>query len=130
MAFDETAQCLQIVFGALADPLRARIMCLLAEHELCVGYLVEVLQTIQPVISRQLSVLREMGLASARREGKWVHYSLVRPSNQAAATVLNEALRQLKRVRQIQRDSARLSACSHHRTGILKHAPVPQRITR
>lgn len=130
MAVDQSAQCLERVLSALADPLKARILCLLSDYELSVGYLVEVLQTIQPIVSRQLSTLREIGLARARREGKWIHYSLVRPSNEAAAAVLNETLRQLKRVRQMQRDGARLSACTKHRTGTLKHAPIPQRIRR
>ena len=93
-------------------------------------YLVEVLHTVQPVISRQLSALRRAGLVQARRDGKWIHYRLHTPENQPASELLSEALRQLKGVRQTQMDLARLAAYSQRRTGQLKNAPLPQRVTR
>jgi ArsR family transcriptional regulator len=95
-----------------------------------VRYLVEVLHTVQPVISRQLSALRRAGLVQARRDGKWIHYRLHTPENQPASELLSEALRQLKGVRQTQMDLARLAAYSQRRTGQLKNAPLPQRVTR
>ena len=58
MATDQTAQRLEATLKALADPLRLRILALVAEHEVCVCYLVEVLHTVQPVVSSQLAYLR------------------------------------------------------------------------
>ena len=61
----------------LADGTRRHILGLLhAESELCVCELEAALDLIQPVISRQLAVLRDAGWVSARREGRWIYYSL------------------------------------------------------
>ncbi len=126
---DQTAQWLERVLDALADPLRARILSILAEHEVCVCYLVEVLHTVQPVVSRHLAALRRAGLVDSRRDGKWIHYRVRKPENESASELLSEALRHLKRVRQTQIDFAKLGACTKRRTEHLKDAPLPQRVT-
>lgn len=128
MASDRTAKKLEELLNALAAPLRLRILALVAEHEVCVCYLVEVLRTIQPLVSRQLSFLRRAGLVEPRRDGKWIHYRLRMPENHAAAAVLAEVLRQLRIARQSQDDLSRLASCGQQRTIRLKGAPMPQRI--
>lgn len=61
----------------LADPTRLRIlMLLLKEEELCVCHLTEIMQMVQPKISRHLAVLRENKLLLDRRSGLWIHYRL------------------------------------------------------
>lgn len=62
------------VFKALSDPTRLRLLNLLAEGEVCVCHLGEVLRIVQPKVSRHLAYLKRAGLVSARREGKWMHY--------------------------------------------------------
>ena len=47
---------------ALGDPLRWRIVELLASEQLCVAHLAEELQTAQPLVSHHLKVLRAAGL--------------------------------------------------------------------
>jgi len=70
------------VFKALAEPTRLRLLVLLCEHgEACVCKLAEALETSDFNISRHLGVLRAAGLVEARREGTWMHYSLVEPRN-------------------------------------------------
>lgn len=128
MATDQTAKRLEEILKALADPLRLRILALVAQHEICVRDLVEVLHTVQPVVSRQLAYLRRAGLVESRRDGKWIHYRLHKPRNESAAALLSEALRHLKRARQMQADLAKLADCSQYRSGNLKDAPPPQRI--
>jgi ArsR family transcriptional regulator len=128
VAKDQTAQSLERVLDALADPLRARILTLLAEYEVCVCYLVEVLHTVQPVVSRQLAALRQAGLVRAEREGKWIHYSLSSPKNESAAALLAEALRHLKQLNRTQVDLAKLATCAKRKTGHLKDAPSPKPI--
>ena len=64
-------------FQALADPKRLRILELLRGGERCVCDLVTELGTSQPLLSFHLKILREAGLVSDRRDGRWVHYSLV-----------------------------------------------------
>lgn len=65
------------LFDVLSDASRRHILALLgSERELCVCELVAALDDIQPKVSRQLSILREAGWVSSRREGAWIFYSL------------------------------------------------------
>ena len=70
------------VFKACADQTRLRILLLLAERELCVCELVEVLDMPQGKISRHLAVLKRAGLAQSRREGTWIYYALRKPDTE------------------------------------------------
>lgn len=67
----------------LADPLRWRVVELLADEELCVCHLVEELGVPQPLISHHLRVLREAGLVETERFRYWTYYRLL-PSAFAA----------------------------------------------
>ena len=61
----------------LSDPTRRSVLALLgAETELCVCELGAALDEIQPVVSRQLGVLRDSGWVTGRREGRWIFYRL------------------------------------------------------
>jgi len=61
----------------LADATRRLILALLAvEHELCVCELEAALEALQPVVSRQLAILRAAGWLEARREGRRIYYRL------------------------------------------------------
>ena len=63
---------------ALADEKRLRIVALLARGERCVCHLQEELDVAQPLLSFHLKKLKEAGLVTDRRDGRWVHYSLDR----------------------------------------------------
>lgn len=67
---------LAALFKALADETRLRIVNLLLERELCVCELVDILGMSQPRISRHLNILRQAGLLSSWREGRWTHYAI------------------------------------------------------
>jgi len=100
------------LFRALADPTRLRLINLIAEQEVCVCYFVEVLGAPQPKISRHLAYLRGAGIVSARRDGKWMHYKLVMPSDPAAAAIVRATVSSLKQDKDLQRDFHRLmKAC-------------------
>jgi ArsR family transcriptional regulator len=60
----------------LADPLRARIVELLASEQLCVCHLTEELDVAQPLVSHHLKVLREAGLVESERWRYWTYYRL------------------------------------------------------
>jgi len=96
------------LFRALADSTRLRLLNLIAGREICVCYFVGVLRISQPKISRHLAYLRRVGLVSARREGKWMHYRLVVPNDPAAAAILRVALEHLRRIPEMERDVARV----------------------
>jgi arsenate reductase len=61
---------------ALGDPLRWRIVELLATEQLCVAHLAEELQTAQPLVSHHLKALRQAGLIEPDRYRYWTYYRL------------------------------------------------------
>lgn len=67
------------LFQALADPTRIRIVRLLAEtgEEPCLCELVDSLLEPQYKLSRHVKVLRQAGLLSAEKDGRWVYHRLV-----------------------------------------------------
>jgi ArsR family transcriptional regulator, arsenate/arsenite/antimonite-responsive transcriptional repressor len=77
----------EIFFQALADPTRLRLLNLLADGEVCVCHLVEVLGTNQPKVSRHLAYLRRAGLVTARRQGTWMHYRVTEPRDELGREV-------------------------------------------
>ena len=118
---------LATVFAALADTTRLRLLNLMAGREVCVCYFVEILRQGQPKISRHLAYLRKAGVVAARREGKWMHYRLGRPEDEAAGSILAATLDSLKMDREMQADLARLSraCCQPERFVTLQGAPMP-----
>ena len=81
---------IELLFKALADPTRLRLIKLLGDEEACVCSCVERLKTSQPKVSRHLAYLRRAGLVATRRDGKWVYYRLVVPSNPSALKIFRE----------------------------------------
>jgi ArsR family transcriptional regulator len=60
---------------ALADPVRLRLMSMIAaSEETCVCELTDTFDVSQPTISHHLRVLREAGLVDSERRGTWVYY--------------------------------------------------------
>ena len=57
-------------FNAIAEPKRRQILEVLGTHELSVNELVEELGWTQPMVSKHLGVLKEVGLVSERRVGR------------------------------------------------------------
>jgi ArsR family transcriptional regulator len=62
----------------LAEPLRWRIVNLLAVEELCVCHLVEELEIAQPLVSHHLRALRAAGLVETEKWRYWTYYRLRR----------------------------------------------------
>lgn len=115
------------LFAALADRTRLRLLNLMNGREVCVCYFVEILRQSQPKISRHLAYLRRAGIVSARREGKWMHYSIERPKDPGALAILDAALASFSADREMQSDLSRFSkACCQPRTFVtLQGAPLP-----
>lgn len=63
---------------AIADERRLRILSLLAAGERCVCELQEALDAGQSLLSFHLKTLKDAGLVTDRREGRWVYYELSR----------------------------------------------------
>jgi ArsR family transcriptional regulator len=65
------------IFHALADPIRLDILEFLRNGEKCVCEIVPHLSLIQPVVSRHLKILRDVGLVRCRKDGANRYYSVV-----------------------------------------------------
>ena len=63
-------------FKALSDPLRLRILDRLRGGERCVCELTEALDAGQSLLSFHLKSLKDAGLVTDRRDGRWMHYAL------------------------------------------------------
>ena len=77
---NEQAEKIAKVFASLSDPNRLAIVNLLAESqgEVCVCDITDSFKLGQPTISHHLRILKEAGLVTADKRGKWVYYSLVK----------------------------------------------------
>ena len=68
---------LSYLFKAMADPVRLRLLSLIASHaggEACVCDLTDAFELSQPTISHHLKVLHESGLVAREKRGVWVYY--------------------------------------------------------
>ena len=63
-------------FSAVAEPKRRRVLELLAEGELPVNDIVHSLRWPQPMVSKHLGVLKEVGLVSVREDGRQRFYRI------------------------------------------------------
>jgi ArsR family transcriptional regulator len=64
-------------FKAIADPVRLRLLSMIASHaggEVCVCELTPLFELTGPTISHHLKVLREAGLITGERRGTWIYY--------------------------------------------------------
>lgn len=116
-----------LLFKALADQTRLRLINLIGDDEVCVCFFVEVLKTNQPKISRHLAYLKRAGVVAARREGKWMHYRLVEPGDPHAARIFREVRSWLENNSAMMTDRARLRkiCCAPQLPVQLQRAPLP-----
>jgi len=84
---------LSLLFKALADDTRVKIVYSLSREELCVCDVANILGTNVATASHHLRLLRNMGLARQRKEGKFVYYSL-RDKNLGA--LMDSALKHIR----------------------------------
>jgi ArsR family transcriptional regulator len=88
LADDEAADIAQ-AFAALADPVRVRILSIVAgAGECCSCDLLEPLGKSQPTISHHTKVLADAGLLRGERRGKWVWWTVDRSRVKALREVL------------------------------------------
>ncbi len=75
---EDAAEDLAAVFAAMADPVRLRLLSLVADAgELCSCDLQEPLGKAQPTISHHTKVLADAGLIQGEKRGRWVWWRLV-----------------------------------------------------
>lgn len=92
----EQASQLSAAFKALGDPVRLRLLSMIASHpagEVCVCDVTSAFDVTGPTISHHLRILRESGLVDCERRGTWVYYWPVPGALDRLAAVLTTAHR-------------------------------------
>ncbi|GAB3484468.1 ArsR/SmtB family transcription factor [Amycolatopsis cihanbeyliensis] len=88
---EEQAAELAPVFKALGDPIRLRLLSMIATRaggEVCVCELTPAFDLSQPTISHHLKLLRQAGLIDCERRGTWVYYWLLPEATDRLAALL------------------------------------------
>jgi ArsR family transcriptional regulator len=87
----DAARDLSVLLKALADPMRLRLVSMIAAHEggeACVCDLTEPLGLTQPTVSHHLKVLTDAGYLARSKRGTWAYYTLVPGALDSVAAVL------------------------------------------
>jgi len=87
------------LFHALSDEARVEIVAVLLDGEQCVCDLMDVVGAAQSRLSYHLKVLKEAGLVTDRREGRWSYYTLNRDAIVEAESLLARLRPRAKRGR-------------------------------
>jgi ArsR family transcriptional regulator, arsenate/arsenite/antimonite-responsive transcriptional repressor len=90
------AEEMAVLFKAVADPVRLRLLSLIACHpggESCVCDLTPEFDVTAPSVSYHLKILREAGLISSERRGTWVYYRVMPAAMARMSAVLEPPAR-------------------------------------
>jgi len=91
----DDAEVLSQRFKALGDPVRLRLLSLIASHEggeACVCELTAGFQVSGPTISHHLRVLREAGLIEGQRRGTWIYYRVLPDALRSLSQALHPSM--------------------------------------
>jgi len=114
------------VLKSLSDETRLRMLMLIEQEELCVCEVMQILDMRQSRVSRHLNILRDAGLAKARRQGTWMFYrSVANESSEHHAQVVDVLKKWTENNETVRRDLARLKECIADR-GVDGHCPIPE----
>ncbi|SMD25405.1 DNA-binding transcriptional regulator, ArsR family [Kibdelosporangium aridum] len=90
---EDQATDLAAVFKALGDPVRLRLLSMIAAAQadtgVCVCELTPAFDLSQPTISHHLKLLRQAGLVDSERRGTWVYYWLLPETTDKLAALLS-----------------------------------------
>jgi ArsR family transcriptional regulator len=91
LAVEQAAE-LSTMFKALGDPVRLRLLSMIASRpdgEVCVCELTPAFDLSQPTVSHHLKLLRQAGLVDSERRGTWVYYRVRPETTDRLAAVLS-----------------------------------------
>ena len=78
------------IFKAFCDENRLTILEMLRNGEKCACVLLEEMNITQPTLSHHMKILVESGIVAARKEGKWMYYSINKVGCEEAALLLKK----------------------------------------
>lgn len=89
---ERTEKQMALIFKALSDENRIRILKLLHNGEMCACKLLDTLNISQPTLSHHMKILCDAGIVNGRKEGKWMHYSICSESSAELSAMLRQLL--------------------------------------
>ena len=89
---ERTEKQIALIFKALSDENRIRILKLLHNGEMCACKLLDALNISQPTVSHHMKILCDAGIVNGRKEGKWMHYSICSESVSELSAMLHQLL--------------------------------------
>lgn len=99
------------LYNLLSDETRLRCLMLLhKEEELCVCELSKILESIQPKVSRHLSMLRNSGIVTDERRGQWVYYRLNPSLPEWIRNIISTSFENLQKIEPFHSDIKNLRA--------------------
>ncbi|MEX2144628.1 MAG: metalloregulator ArsR/SmtB family transcription factor [Anaerolineales bacterium] len=117
-------QDLSQLFKGLGDPFRICLLLTLEQGEACVCHLECLLGKRQAYISQQLMTLRQAGLIKARRDGRFVYYSLSNPTLIGAIRTVAESMGVLIDARSVPATITGEATCACPQCGISNLVPI------
>src|ERR1700752_4444388 len=93
---------------SLADPIRLRVLAAVAEEELTVGEVQEVVGSVQSSVSRNLAILRDAGFVRDRKEGTNVYFSVRDDMPEPARELFNSLQSRLDQLPEAKGDRVRV----------------------
>ena len=98
------------VTKALADETRVRVLLALADRELCVCEIIELLELAPSTVSKHMSILRQAGIVEGRKNGRWTYYRLVgRDAPQEVRTAIEWVRESLSNDSRVRADAQRVT---------------------
>ncbi len=96
---------------ALSDESRMRALMALANGEMCVCQIIELLGLAPSTVSKHMAVLHQAGLVETRKEGRWIYYRMAKESEiPCVRAALDMARNCLDERRQVRDDAKRLKS--------------------
>lgn len=97
------------LFGkALSDATRVRVLAVLRQGEVCVCEVADALELSQSTLSNHLQVVRQAGLVTTRKDGKWIYYGIELSQAAVIEAVFAHYQVPLNADRRLRRDAERL----------------------
>lgn len=100
---------------ALADPMRLRVLAAVAEEELTVGEVQEIVDSVQSSVSRNLAILRGAGFVQDRKEGTNVYFSVRQNMPEPARELFKSLQARLGELPEAEQDRVRRLECRRRR---------------
>jgi DNA-binding transcriptional ArsR family regulator len=89
---------------ALGDENRVRVLLALEGGELCVCQIIELLNLAPSTVSKHMAILKHARLVDARKDGRWVYYSLAKEGTSAVQEAISWICRSLSNAPEIEAD--------------------------